>query len=143
MEARAYIKNVKISPKKLRFLLPELKKRQPSEALHYLFYTPKKSARIFYKAIKSALDNAKSTLGVGEDALIFKTLTVEEGQKLKRFKAGGRGRAKPFTRRHAHIKVVLKAKETVKAKQAEEKVREEKKTKLIEASAKPKRKTKK
>ena len=107
MEARAYIKNLKISPKKLRFLLPEIKKMSPNDALDVLFYSPEKSARILYKVIKSAVTNAKSIPGTDEKRLAFKLLTVEGARKLKRFRAGGRGMAKSIMRRFSHIKVIL------------------------------------
>jgi large subunit ribosomal protein L22 len=109
MESKTYIKNVRISPKKLRFLLPEIKKLKPLAAINYLIYTPQKSAKIFYKAIKSALDNAKNILKVNEDLLQFKLLTVEEGHKLKRYHPGGRGTAKPKVARFSHIKIILEA----------------------------------
>lgn len=115
MESTAYIKNLRISPKKLRFLLEDIKKRKPSEVLDYLFYTPTKSAKVFYKAIKSALDNAKNNLKLNEKDLVFKTLTVEEGHKLRRFRAGGRGMVKPLIRRYSHIKIVLKSIQDKKA----------------------------
>ncbi len=107
MESRTYIKNIRISPKKLRFLLPEIKKMKPVEALDYLFYTPKKTAKIFYKAIKSALNNAKNVLKTDEGFLKFKLLTVEEGSRLKRYRPGGRGTVKPIVKRMAHIRIIL------------------------------------
>ncbi len=111
MESTTYLKNLRISPKKLRFFLPAVKTMSPVQSAEYLFYVNKKQANIFYKAIKSAINNAKNTLKVDPDLLQFKLLTVEEGQKLKRFKAGGRGTAKPIKRRLSHIKIILKAKE--------------------------------
>ena len=90
MEATAYFKNIHITPKKLRSLLPEIKKMTPNESLTRLFYSPKKSARVFYKAIKSAIDNAKHTLKVRDDLLQFKLFIVEQGNVLKRFRPGGR-----------------------------------------------------
>ncbi len=117
MEIRAYIKNVNVTPKKLRFLLPEVKKMKPQEALDKLLYVEKKPARLLYKAIQSAIQNAKNVLKADVGNLVFKTLAIEEGQKLKRYNAGGRGNVKPFVRRYAHIKVVLgveKSKEAVK-----------------------------
>jgi large subunit ribosomal protein L22 len=107
MEFKAYIKNVKISPKKLRFFLPAIKKLTPKESLDYLFYVPNKAAKILYKAIKSAIDNAKNISKTREDLLKFKLLAVEEGLKLKRYRPGGRGTVKPFERRYSHIKIVL------------------------------------
>ncbi len=131
MEARAYIKNLKISPKKLRFLLPAIKKLTPTKSLEYLFYTPKKGAQFFYKVIKSAIDNAKQTMKVNEDLLKFKLLTVEEGRKLKRYQPGGKGVAKPIRKQYAHIKVILTAdiKEPVVEKKTMSKVIKSKKTK--------------
>ncbi|MCR4312671.1 MAG: uL22 family ribosomal protein, partial [Candidatus Roizmanbacteria bacterium] len=40
----------------------------------------------------------------------FKLLSVEQGQKLKRYKPGSRGNAKPINRRMSHIKIILEAK---------------------------------
>ena len=111
MESITYSKNLKISPKKLRFLLPEIKKLKPAETLDYLMYTPKRSAEIFYNVLKSALSNAKNVLKVDEKILRFKHLSVEDGNRLKRFKAGGRGTAKPILRRFSHIKIILEAKD--------------------------------
>ncbi len=79
----------------------------PAQALDYLNYTPRKTAKIFYKALQSAIINAKATLKSSEDMLKFKLLTVEAGQKMKRFRAGGRGTAKPIVRRLSHIKIIL------------------------------------
>jgi|GEM_PF-390754 len=106
MEIKAYLKNLKISPKKLRFLVPAIKKMTPEQALNHLLYTPKKGAQIFYKAIKSALANAKN-LGFSEDILRFKTLLVEEGRKIKRYRPGSKGMVKPRKKRYSHIKIIL------------------------------------
>ena len=111
MESITYSKNVKITPKKLRFLLTEIKKLKPVEALNHLMYTPRRSAEILYKVIKSALASGKNVLKVDEKMLIFKYFSVEEGQKLKRFRPGGRGTARPILRRFSHIKIILEAEE--------------------------------
>jgi len=109
MESVTYIKNVRISAKKLRFILPDLKKLNPVVALDHLYYSPKRAARILYQALRSAVINAKTTLKSADDLLQFKLFTVEEGQRMKRFKAGGRGTAKPILRRTAHIRIIIRA----------------------------------
>lgn len=109
MEFKAYIKNVRISPKKLRFFLPVIKKLTPSEAMNYLFYMPQKAAKILYKSIKSAVDNAKSVAKIEENLLKFKFLTIEQGFVFKRYRPGGRGTVKPYKKRTAHIKIILEA----------------------------------
>lgn len=145
MEVQTYIKNLKITPKKLRFLLPTIKKMSPVESLDYLFYTPKKGAKIFYKAIKSAVNNAKQTLKVSEDLLKFKLLTVEEGRTLKRYQAGGKGVAKPIKKEYAHIKIVLAAdvKEPIADKKLIVKKEVKKNSKIKTQNSKPKLKSQK
>lgn len=130
-ESTTYLKNISISPKKLRFYLGSVKKMSPVQALTVLFYGKQKATRILYQALKSAMANAKQTLKVDENLLKFKVFTVEEGQKLKRYKPGSRGSAKPILRRKSHIKIVLVAEEINKPK-----LKQEKKENIIEKSAK-------
>lgn len=129
MESTTVIKNVRISPKKLRFLLPKLRKLTPLEALDYLFYTSKKGAKILYSAIKTAINNAKNTLKTDENLLKFKVLAVEEGLKLKRYRPGGRGTVKPYKRRFSHIRIVLEKKEEETNNLKEEKTSEKREIK--------------
>ena len=106
-EFKVYIKNVKIAPKKLRFLLKDMKKQSPVQAVHTLMYTQKKGATFLRKAISSALSNAKNTMNIDEGLLQFKSVSVEEGLRLKRFRAGSKGMAKPYKHKYSHIKMVL------------------------------------
>ena len=92
--------------------MPGIKKMQPVQATQILFYSPNRPAQILYKAIRCALANAKQTLKVGDDLLQFKTFTVEEGQKLKRYRPGGRGVMHGIRKRYSHIKIILTAKES-------------------------------
>ena len=117
MEKKFVFKNLPISPKKLRFLLPPLRKISPVGALDYLFYMPKKGAKILRKAIKSAIDAVKSSLKIEENKLKFKTLAVDEGKKLKRFRPGGRGTVKPIVRRFSHLTIILTDEEKNEKKQ--------------------------
>jgi large subunit ribosomal protein L22 len=112
MESTTIVKNVRISPKKLRFLLKEVKKLGPKEVLPYLLYTPKKGAKILHKAIKSAINNAKNYLKIAEEELKFKVIAIDEGLKLRRYQPGGRGTVKPYKKRFSHIKIVLVGKES-------------------------------
>ncbi len=107
MESLTYQKNLKSSPKKMRMIRDLIVKMKPSEALPYLMFSPSKSAKIYYKVIKSAINNATATLKVTADMLKFRLLIVEEGRKLKRFNAGSKGMAKPIVKSYSHVKVVL------------------------------------
>lgn len=107
MESRTYIKNVKLTPKKLRMLRDSIVKMAPQDALDYLMYATSKSSSIYYKAIHSAIANATQALNVSPDVLKFKLLTIEEGRTLKRHRAGSKGMAKPILKSFSHIKIVL------------------------------------
>lgn len=109
METKAYFINLPVSPKKIRFYLPALKKLKPVASLDFLKYERTDAAVILYKAVKSAVSSARQMLKVEDNLLNFKLLTIEQGQKLKRFRPGSRGNAKPINRRMSHIKIVLEA----------------------------------
>ncbi len=107
MEAKASVTDVHTTPKKLRILLTDVKKMSPVKAMDHLFYSPKKSANILYKVIKSAVDNAKATLQIDANLLEFKLLKVDQGHSLRRYNPGSRGSAKPYRKQFAHISVVV------------------------------------
>lgn len=110
METKSYFINLKVSPKKARFYLSAIKKMGPAQSLEFLMYESTDASVILYKAIKSAISSAKQILKVEDNLLNFKLLSVEQGQKLKRFRPGSRGNAKPINRRMSHIKIILEAK---------------------------------
>lgn len=110
-QSLTYLKNLSITPKKLRYYLDEVKKMGPNQALDHLFYGSQRATKVLYQALKSAISNAKQTLKVSEDLLKFKLFTVEEGQRLKRYNPGSRGSPKPVLKRKSHIKIILVSKE--------------------------------
>ena len=106
-ESLTYLKNIDITPKKLRYYLLAVKKMTPTSTLDFLFYGRQRATQVLYQAVKSAISNAKQSLKVSEDLLKFKLFTIEEGQKLKRYRPGGRGTPKPVVKKKSHIKIVL------------------------------------
>lgn len=118
MEAKASVTDVHSTPKKLRTLLMDVKKMSPVKAMDHLFYSPKKSAKILYKVIKSAVDNAKATLQIDANLLEFKILKVDQGHALRRYNPGSRGNAKPYRKQFSHIDVVVAVKSPTIKKEA-------------------------
>ncbi|KKP63072.1 MAG: 50S ribosomal protein L22 [Candidatus Roizmanbacteria bacterium GW2011_GWC2_34_23] len=116
METKAYFVNLPVSPKKARFYLPAIKKLKPAESLEFLMYENTDASEILYKAIKSAISSARQTLKVEDNLLKFKLLSVEQGQKLKRYRPGSRGNAKPINRRMSHVKIILESSKTLNSK---------------------------
>lgn len=130
MEAIAIQKFIHISPRKLMLVAQMVRNMDPNKALEVLRFTNKASAEDLSKAIKTALANAKQK---GMNSTIFKALEINEGPRLKRFRAGAKGRAKPYKKRTSHIKIVLTDDIEVKSPKVKVKVDDvADKSKLIE-----------
>lgn len=97
------------SPRKLREVARMIKKLTPSDALNKIPFISKRAALPLSKVVKSAIANAMQR-GIHASELVFKSIQINDGPRLKRFRAGARGRAKPYKRRMSHIKVVLVSK---------------------------------
>ena len=54
---KAYGKNLRISPKKLRVIAEVIKWNDASEALNFLKFAPKKWAKLLHWVLKSAVQN--------------------------------------------------------------------------------------
>ena len=79
---------------------------EPKKALDILQFSPKTAAKDLTSAIKASLASAKQA-GMKEDKVTFQKIEVNEGPKMRRIRAGARGRAKPYRRKMSHIKIVL------------------------------------
>ncbi|OGM15933.1 hypothetical protein A2V56_04930 [Candidatus Woesebacteria bacterium RBG_19FT_COMBO_42_9] len=106
MEIIATQKYLITSPKKLREVAAVAKKLSPIRAIEILPFIGKRAATPLLKVIKNAIASAKAK-GSSEGELAFKEIQIGEGPRLKRFRAGAHGRAKPYKRRMSHIRVVL------------------------------------
>lgn len=101
MEYTHIQKYITTSPRKLRLVADMIRNLSPESALEALQFTNKAAAQPLTKAIKTSLAN------VSKEGLTFKKIEVNEGPKLKRFRAQARGRVAPYKRRWSHIKIVL------------------------------------
>jgi large subunit ribosomal protein L22 len=97
-------KNINSSPRKLRLVADMVRKMRPEDAVETLKFTNQAAATPLAKAIKTAVANAS-----GATNLSFKSIEVNEGMKMRRYRVGtaGRGRGRPYKKRFSHIKVVL------------------------------------
>jgi large subunit ribosomal protein L22 len=107
VEVQASSKNVRIAPRKVRLLLATLKGRRIDEAISILRNVNIPVARKVEKIVVSAAANAENNFQLDVGDLRIKTAYADEGTRLHRFRAGPRGRAKPWTRRFSHITVVV------------------------------------
>ncbi len=104
-QVTAIEKYIRMSPRKVRLIADLVRGKGVEEAISLLKLTPKEAARAVEKAIRSAASNASQNYGFERADLFISTIHADEGPRLKRVKAGARGRYKPIVRRSAHITV--------------------------------------
>ncbi len=107
MEARAVAKYRRISPQKARLVADLVRNKPVDEALDILSVVPKKAARIIKKVLESALANADDNPNIDVDSLYVKTIMVDQGPQLKRWRPRAMGRAYGIRHKLAHITIVL------------------------------------
>jgi large subunit ribosomal protein L22 len=104
MEYRHVQKNIGHSPRKMRLVADSIRKMAPARAVERLVFVNKAAAADLAKVIKTALANVPA---VDNANLRFKVLEVNEGMKMRRFRAGTKGRIKPYKKKTSHVRVVL------------------------------------
>ncbi|MEW6521628.1 MAG: 50S ribosomal protein L22 [Desulfurivibrio sp.] len=107
MEAKAVVRNIRISPQKARLVADMIRGKQVDTALNTLKFTPKKGARILRKVVESALANASQNEAIDVDTLFVKKIFIDGGPMLKRIRPRAMGRASRILKRSSHITVVL------------------------------------
>ena len=107
MEAKAILRNTRISPQKARLIADLIRGESAESALNVLRFMPKKGARIIRKLLESAIANASQNEAIDVDTLYVKTIYVDGGPMLKRIRPRAMGRATKILKRSSHITIVL------------------------------------
>ena len=107
MQTQAVLKFVRLSPKKARFVADLVRGKKVDEAVNILKFSPQKAARIIKKVLDSAIANAENNQGADVDELKVKTITVDEGPRMKRISPRAKGRADRIVKRTSHITITV------------------------------------
>ena len=107
MESKAVARYIRISPRKVRLIMNEIRGRSIEEALNQLSFAPQKGAFILKKLINSAVANAEQNFEMDVDKLYIKRIYADEGPTLRRFRPRAMGRAARIRKRTSHLTVVL------------------------------------
>jgi len=107
METRALARFVRISPRKIRLVMDQVRGKRVEEAMNMLSFAPQKGAHILKKVIRSAVANAEQNSGTNVDSLYIKRVYADEGPTLKRWRPRALGRATRIRKRTSHLTVVL------------------------------------
>ncbi len=111
MEARAYLKYARISPRKVCIVLDLIRGKKVDYAMGILKNTPKAASEYLIKLLKSAEANAEHNYNMDPENLVVSECFVCPGMTLKRIMARGKGSADRILKRTSHITVAVKEKE--------------------------------
>ncbi len=104
----AHLRFLRIAPRKMRLVADGVRGMKVGDALSLLRYTRQAAAKPLAKLLRSAVANAEQKGGrVDVDALVVKTLTVDQGPKMRRFMPRAMGRAFRIEKKTSHVYVEL------------------------------------
>lgn len=105
-EIKATVKYIRLSPRRTRLVADLLRGKPVTKAREQLTFTPKAASLPLLKLLNSAVANAKNQK-LDETELYIKSLTVDGGPTMKRWRPRAFGRATPIRKRSSHIAIVL------------------------------------
>jgi large subunit ribosomal protein L22 len=107
MEARATVKYVRTSPRKMRRTVDLIRGQHVEEARRILRLSTLGASRDVEKLLNSAVSNAEQRPGVIAENLVVSRAWVDEGPTFKRFRPRAYGRATRVRKRTSHVTVVV------------------------------------
>ena len=111
MEARAYLRGVRIAPRKVKIVLDLIRNKPTDVALAILRHTPKAASEPVAKLLKSAIANAENNHDMDKNHLYVAECFVTPGMTMKRIMPRAQGRAFRINKRTSHITIVVKEQE--------------------------------
>ena len=107
MEVAALLKHARISPQKCRLVADQIRGLPVERALQVLAFSPKKAAGIVKKVLESAIANAEHNEGADIDELKVKTIFIDQGPTMRRWRPRAKGRVNHIIKRTSHITVMV------------------------------------
>ncbi len=106
---KAFLKNYRQSPRKVRLVGDAIKGKRVADAAVYLSFLPKRAALPMQKLLSSAVANAKQA-GESMDDLVVASVRTDKGIVLKRMMPRARGSAFRINKRTSHVTLTLASK---------------------------------
>ena len=92
MEAKAHLKYLRVSPRKVKILCDLIRGKDVKTASAYLMQTPKAASEPVLKLLRSAVANAENNNAMDAEKLYVSTAVANPGPVLKRGMPRARGR---------------------------------------------------
>ena len=116
MEARAYLKYARISPRKVCIVLDLIRGKSADEAMGILKNTHKSASEYLIKLLNSAVANAENNFGMDIDNLVVSEAYVGKAMVMKRFAAAAKGRACRIIKPFSNLTIIVAEQEKTLAK---------------------------
>ena len=103
---KAFLKNYRQSPRKVRLVATLLKGKKVDEAIAELDFLAKSAGLPIKKLLLSAVANAKQ-MGIEKENLFIKELRVDKGIVMKRMMPAAMGTGHRINKRTSHLSLLL------------------------------------
>jgi large subunit ribosomal protein L22 len=116
MRAKAIARYVRMSARKVRLVVDQIRGKPVNEAYALLQFSKKGAAEPVGKTLRSAVANAQAKSqaeggALDVDDLVVREAYVDDGPALRRWKAAAQGRPAPIRHKMSHITVVVDKKD--------------------------------
>lgn len=106
-EVKAIARYIRMSPRKVRRVLDQIRGLSYREALIILEFMPYRACEPILKVLRSAVANAEHNEGLDPSSLVVSTAFADAGPVLKRFRPRAQGRAFQIRKPTCHITVAV------------------------------------
>ena len=107
MEAKANLKYLRISPRKVKIVLDLIRGKDVATATAILMQTPKAASEPVLKLLKSAAANAENNHQMDPEKLYVSTTYACPGPIIKRIMPRAQGRAYRINKRTSHVTIAV------------------------------------
>ena len=111
MEAKAYLKYARISPRKVKIVLDLIRGKDAEMAMAILKNTNKIACEPLEKLLTSAMANAENNFGMDTSKLYVSECFFCPGPTLKRMMPRAKGSANRILKRTSHVTLAVAEKE--------------------------------
>ncbi|MFQ5535367.1 MAG: 50S ribosomal protein L22 [Sphingomonadales bacterium] len=110
-EAKASVRQIRISPQKLNLVAQSIRGKSVENALAVLTFSKKRVAGDVKKVLQSAIANAENNHQLDVDELVVAEATVGKALTMKRFRPRARGRVGKIRKPFSRLTVVVRQRE--------------------------------
>jgi large subunit ribosomal protein L22 len=107
LRPKAHAKYARLSDRKARIVLEQIKGKDVGTAMSVLIYSPRYASDVIAKVLKSAVANAENNLGMDINKLYVQEVFANQGPTMKRIRPRAQGRAYKILKRTCHVSIIL------------------------------------